>query len=998
MEALRRPLCRLSRADGDVLPAVVAAQTRLARTTARPLVRGSRRPLQVERLGTQEWWKVFLSKESIQAIDWLTFCLGKYPEQRLQSHQQRRHTLEPDPAASRTGAPLPPSTPATKALTKSKFASLDALRTKPPTPLPAKTATSSTVSPSASPLAPGRRRSEDTPAEAIHPFTPFHVMEALAVGALANPKPTGPTGKDALTRSGRVKGEEGRRRREERAMKHPATLFSDEEAILHRFGMGGFTSPRTKGFRGLFRQRWQDFHVTEMVVDPTAPLGGVMLSRDLCFSIPPLPERLLQAEEDGQTNDSEKETPEEKRAVEAEEKRAEAPDPSFFEVDVASHLAEVERMNREEEMAEEAARSRANAHRHLLKALEEKEALIMQDVTDAHRHHSVRFYLQCTLHKQHVAHSVALSAISQTLRVHPRAITVAGIKDFVGDTIQRVRIEGVSPASALKANALFRQRRGPHQRPPLAMTLSDFSYETAPLAPGDLFGNHFRIVLRDVTAPKADVQEALHAFEQRGFPNYYGCQRFSWFAGREDAALALLRHHWLAFAFRFLNYTNRPLSLRELLQREKKYPHAVQDEYRRSVVRRLRQIAVEPAGLDEAPFQSCPPLDETSITGEGGGPLNKRQELILWQLREAFFDLHLQSRRLTAQRLSSYLWNQVLTLRLHHFGGGRVLTGDHVASAEARRVAHTMWDRKEWHQSFCEVVTEDNRHRYTIADVVHPGFCFEGAALPENDIGAYYQQICGKYRLDWHTRHTRLGILDFREPPRPVVRHPLNLSYAYDQDARRLTVSFALERGCYANVAVTELMKLTRCAGSEAVTVLPLPDVQWDAMGERDPGYVTALQDIYVGYEDGVGFTGDHADVDYDADSVKRPWELEGPLFHPPCEDPYRVAHRWGTRHLLRNSERRERDRAAVRRRLFEAPLARRVSEEALSTYAGHTIPLMPNARGKKIFFKVMRRNRRYAGAPKVTPHWKRGAQKPNRSHKQPSFRTLNKNTWNVSW
>lgn len=871
-------------------------------------------------------------------------------------------------------------------------------------------------------------------------------------------------------------------------LQHPPALYADEAVVASKFGMGGFVTPHTQGFNGLFRQQWQDFHVTEMVAveddssaktcEEAAPViadkdgarqavkqsgscGGRPLSRDFKFSIPPLPSlNIIQEGDAGVAGGSEGRGATGCRREEAPEAAAQAVpanpvETSFFQVDVRARIqqlqeeamaakdrqAAVEALRRDERhhwprllsagapgftageadadvmpssgasqdsslcgrtsalcndgASTSAAPSTCESERPRCvsgtRAKSEKD--VLDSSTDGERCH----YLQCTLHKQHMAHGHALTHIAQVLRIHPRSISVAGIKDYIGDTVQRVRLENVSPAAALEANRRFR-RKG------LQMKLSDFSYETRPLVPGDLFGNHFRVVLRDVSVPRAVLADAIAAFGENGFPNYYGCQRFSWFGSRQDAAFALLRHNWLAFAFLFLNYTGKDRSLRELLQRPRKYPHPTQDEYRRRVVRRLRQIAVEPTDLDVAPFLSCPPLSAV-LTHADGQPFNKVEELICAQLRDAYFDLHEQSRRLTGQRLSSFLWNQALTLRLHHVGGTRMLDGDMVAPAAIRRLSTSVDDRRDWFHIFGDRVTAENRHRYTIEDVVHPGFSFDGIALPQNIVGAYYKQICDKYGLDWMAQHSRSGLKDFREPPRPIIRKPLDLSYEYDEAACVLTLRFALERGCYANVALSELMKSVRCLGSETVTVLPLPEALWDGLGEVDPGYVTTLQDIYEGYEDGVGFVNDEARVEVASGSETKVWDHQGPLFIPEAQDPFRKAHRWGSQHLLRNSERREREAEDMKRLLFDRSLATQLKEGEVDTYAGHIVPLPPNASAKRVYAKVMRRKRRYAGSPRTVPRMRRSTTPT--SHRTgssgstkslPSFQSLNKNSWNFTW
>eukprot|EP00796_Vickermania_ingenoplastis_P008259 gene8259-5779_t len=736
--------------------------------------------------------------------------------------------------------------------------------------------------------------------------------------------------------------------------------------------MGGLVNSSAKGFHGFFRQQWQDFHVTEMVADPNEPCGGRCLPRKYDFSLPPLPPEY---------------------SILGEEYRDpkgdlhESPDQSFFTVDVQQRLTSLCADDRKDSGIPSVEDSSSHS------PLDKRKKICSNPVVEnEEKKHN---FLQCILHKQHMAHSTAMSLLSQMLRLHPKAITSAGMKDFIGDTVQRVRLEDVSPTSVKKANDLFHSKG--HR-----LTLSHFSYETGPLLPGDLFGNRFKIVLRGVKEEKSVIQDAVTSFTKYGFPNYYGCQRFSWFGGLSDAAFALLLHNPLVFAFRFLNYTDKSRSLRELLQRPLKYPHANQDQYRRRVVSRLRSFSIEPSDLDEAPFLSCPSLSD-EYSGESDA-LNTKKKLILGVLWDSFLDLGTQSRRPIAQRLSSYLWNQVLTLRLHHFGGSRVLEGDQCVPWELRRLTSVAGERTAVNKSSKFIATSEMLDDISIQDVVHPGFSFENIALPENAVGDFYLQVCEKYHLDWATRHSKGGLSDFMEPPRPIVRLPLDLKYTYQPELEQLTLQFSLERGCYANVAVTELMKLGRCAGSEKIITLPLCDTYWESMGSPDPGYVTPIQEIYSDYEDGFGFTRDTVEVDVAPETEDKIWNHSGPFFLPPWEDPYRRAAKWGREHLLRPMQRRELDVAKEKRRLFEGPLARTIRDDEVPSYAGHTVPLAPNANSRRVRKALFRRRQRYPGAPRSSPTFDRriitkGKRRNGAATKAlPEYYKLNRNTWNVAW
>ncbi|SYZ67361.1 tRNA_pseudouridine_synthase_D_(TruD) [Leishmania braziliensis MHOM/BR/75/M2904] len=936
-----------------------------------------------------DWWREWPSRERLERIDTLAYLLGRYPrtfaETASAASVKVSSATTPALTSSLRPAPKTPTPSSSFPVAKQRLTKGQKLSALNAHAVPARSLLATApAAPSSSSLQQHRHVKPD---EAGHQdrdptAAPASVVDSVPARRLlaTSSAPTVATGAAPFTQLAVVeerarrwlqRDRQGQRQVQQAQaaddeawqalLQHPPSLYADESAVASRFGMGGFVTPHTQGFNGLFRQQWQDFHVTEMVVvdggssvrtrgeaalavaekdgarqavKDLESCGGRPLSRDFKFSIPPLPSSLMEQVEEGGGSEGRgavgyrcEETPE----AAAKGAPADPTEASFFQVDVRTRIQQLQKETvpaKDRQAAVEALRRDEQRHGPRMPsavapgsaavegdadvmssrggtqgsslcgrtgalcddgastgaALPEYETTLLRCASgecaesdddashrsaDGERHH----YLQCTLHKQHMAHGNALAHIAQTLRIHPRSISVAGIKDYIGDTVQRVRLESVSPAAALEANRRFR-RKG------LPIKLSDFSYESRPLMPGDLFGNHFHVVLRDVSVPRAALADAIAAFGENGFPNYYGCQRFSWFGGKQDAAFALLRHNWLAFAFLFLNYTDKDRSLRELLQRPKKYPHPSQDEYRRRVVRRLRQIAVEPTDLDVGPFLSCPPLSAV-LTHADGQPFSKLEELICAQLRDAYFDLHSQSRRLTAQRLSSFLWNQVLTLRLHHLGGARVLDGDMVAPAATRQLSTSVEDRRDWFHTFGDRATAENRHRYTIQDVVHPGFSFDGIALPQNIIGAYYLQICDKYRLDWMAQHSRSGLKDFREPPRPIIRKPLDLSYEYDEAACVLTLRFALERGCYANVALSELMKAARCLGSEAVTVLPLPESLWSGLGEGDHGYVTTLQDIYEGYEDGVGFVNDEAHVEVASGSETKVWDHQGPLFLP---------------------------------------------------------------------------------------------------------------------
>lgn len=60
------------------------------------------------------------------------------------------------------------------------------------------------------------------------------------------------------------------------------------------------------------------------------------------------------------------------------------------------------------------------------------------------------------------------------------------------------------------------------------------------LRPGDLQGNRFRIVLRDVAGDRGSIEANLKAVASQGVPNYFGAQRFGFEGGNVEQGRAML--------------------------------------------------------------------------------------------------------------------------------------------------------------------------------------------------------------------------------------------------------------------------------------------------------------------------------------------------------------------------------------------------------------------------------------------------------------------------
>ncbi|MEJ8845805.1 tRNA pseudouridine(13) synthase TruD [Variovorax rhizosphaerae] len=119
--------------------------------------------------------------------------------------------------------------------------------------------------------------------------------------------------------------------------------------------------------------------------------------------------------------------------------------------------------------------------------------------------------------------------LAEAAGVQERDVGYAGLKDRHAITRQWFSIylpKGETPDLTLLQHPEFK-------------VLSQ-SRHVKKLRPGDLQGNRFRIVLRDVTGDRDAIEANLRAVASHGVPNYFGAQRFGHDGGNVMQGLAML--------------------------------------------------------------------------------------------------------------------------------------------------------------------------------------------------------------------------------------------------------------------------------------------------------------------------------------------------------------------------------------------------------------------------------------------------------------------------
>ncbi|XP_013787304.1 pseudouridylate synthase 7 homolog [Limulus polyphemus] len=407
-------------------------------------------------------------------------------------------------------------------------------------------------------------------------------------------------------------------------------------------------------------------------------------------------------------------------------------------------------------------------------------------------------YTNFVLYKENRDTMDAINNVAAMLKMKTSAFSYAGTKDKRGKTSQQVSVYRVPGEKLLNLNGKLR-----------GITIGNIQYKQKSIKLGDLSGNNFVIILRNITGSDTEVEQAVESLHSKGFVNYYGMQRFgTTTVPTQDIGRAL-----------------------------------VQGDYKGAI-----ELILKPRGIEDANLAACRKLWwETRDASKAIRQLQRKstieghllQGLVAHgpnDLVNALNFIPRNTRLMYIHSYQSFIWNKVVTRRIKQFGlvpiiGDLLLPGNDPEKDVCKDGI-----------SKCSpsVVTEaDLSKGISIYDIVLPlpGY---NIVYPQNEVMEWYKELLEKdnltltsfqsrvksYSLGGSYRHLLVrpqlmswAILRYDDIKEPLVLSDLDVvqgvqlpSVLTSGKLKALKLEFSLPSSSYATMAIREILKMDTSA------------------------------------------------------------------------------------------------------------------------------------------------------------------------------------------
>ncbi|XP_043083526.1 pseudouridylate synthase 7 homolog isoform X2 [Puntigrus tetrazona] len=384
------------------------------------------------------------------------------------------------------------------------------------------------------------------------------------------------------------------------------------------------------------------------------------------------------------------------------------------------------------------------------------------------------------LYKENKDTMDAINLLSKFLRVRPNMFSYMGTKDKRAITVQEIAVLKISAERLSHLNKCL-----------MNLKLGNFSYKNHPLKLGELQGNHFTVVLRNISGSQEQVEQAMTSLKETGFINYYGMQRFGTTAiPTHRVGRAILQNNWKEVV---------DLILKPRAGAEKSYLVKCREEWARTQ---------DPeAALKKLPVKRC--VEGQLLRGLAKYGKNN--------IITAFGLIPRNNRLMYIHSYQSYVWNCMVSKRMEAFGL-RAVEGDLVLRGGSAYVLST-----------------EEAEKHSIHDVVMPLPGFD-VIYPTHSVGQGYRDmmsaddldidnmrhkvrdysLAGAYRrILIRPRDVSWELIQYNDPRVPLVHTDVEKLenapapvYLKEGKYQALKMEFSLPSSTYATMAVREVLKM----------------------------------------------------------------------------------------------------------------------------------------------------------------------------------------------
>ncbi|XP_040199452.1 pseudouridylate synthase 7 homolog isoform X2 [Rana temporaria] len=413
-----------------------------------------------------------------------------------------------------------------------------------------------------------------------------------------------------------------------------------------------------------------------------------------------------------------------------------------------------------------------------------KKALAKVKTTSDPRKHSWPksrgSFCHFVLYKENKDTMEAINVLSKFLRVKPNIFSYMGTKDKRAITVQAIAVLKITAQRLFHLNKCL-----------MNFKLGNFTYQKHPLKLGELQGNHFTIILRNMTGTVEQVEQAMTSLKNIGFINYYGMQRFGTTAvPTYQVGRAILQNNWEEMI---------DLILKPRPGAEKGYLVQCRQEW--------ANTRDPEAALRKLPVKRC-------VEGQ---LLRGLSQYGLKNIVTAFGIIPRNNRLMYIHSYQSYVWNNMVSRRIEEYGL-KVVPGDLVLKGAT-----------------AVVLEENDIEGYSIHDIVMPLPGFD-VIYPKHKLAAAYEEMLAADKLDIKNMRHKIKDYSLAGAYRKVLLRPQDVSWeivSYDDTKiplvrtdleklegkplpvfnkdgkyKALKMEFSLPSSTYATMAIREVLKM----------------------------------------------------------------------------------------------------------------------------------------------------------------------------------------------